>query len=225
MKTTATTIGIVGVGKLGTALGRLVIDAGCELALAGRPGQPMLDLIVSSLLPEAQLVDFAELAARADITILAVPRPALAVPRPALAGLDLAALRGIVIDATNAWEATDGIAAPAGAEPQLSGTCGLARDLPHLAVVRTLNHAAYTDLAADARPAGAPGRRALGVAGDDPAALEAVAALVDRLGFDPVVLGPDRAHLLDVDGPVFGRRLERAEFESALAAASAPASG
>ncbi|WP_175406878.1 NAD(P)-binding domain-containing protein [Brevibacterium sp. CS2] len=85
MKTTATTIGIVGVGKLGTALGRLVIDAGCELALAGRPGQPMLDLIVSSLLPEAQLVDFAELAARADITILAVPRPALAVPRPALA--------------------------------------------------------------------------------------------------------------------------------------------
>ena len=89
---------------------------------------------------------------------------------------DLAALRGIVIDATNAWEATDGIAAPAGAEPQLSGTCGLARDLPHLAVVRTLNHAAYTDLAADARPAGAPGRRALGVAGDDPAALEAVAA-------------------------------------------------
>lgn len=218
MKTTATTIGIVGVGKLGTALGRLVIDAGCELVLAGRPGQPMLDLIVSSLLPEAQLVDFAELAARADITILAVPRPALA-------GLDLAAFRGIVIDATNAWEATDGIAAPAGAEPQLSGTCGLARDLPHLAVVRTLNHAAYTDLAADARPAGAPGRRALGVAGDDPAALEAVAALVDRLGFDPVVLGPDRAHLLDVDGPVFGRRLERAEFESALAAASAPASG
>ncbi|QCP04871.1 hypothetical protein [Brevibacterium sp. CS2] len=92
-------------------------------------------------------------------------------------------------------------------------------------MVRTLNHAAYTDLAADARPAGAPGRRALGVAGDDPAALEAVAALVDRLGFDPVVLGPDRAHLLDVDGPVFGRRLERAEFESALAAASAPASG
>ncbi|GAA4384405.1 NAD(P)-binding domain-containing protein [Brevibacterium sp. NPDC049920] len=218
MKTTATTIGIVGVGKLGTALGRLVIDAGCELVLAGRPGQPMLDLIVSSLLPEAQLVDFAELAARADITILAVPRPALA-------GLDLAALRGIVIDATNAWEATDGIAAPAGAEPQLSGTCWLAGDLLHLAVVRTLNHAAYTDLAADARPAGAPGRRALGVAGDDPAALEAVAALVDRLGFDPVVLGPDRAHLLDVDGPVFGRRLERAEFESALADASAPASG
>lgn len=216
MKTTATTIGIVGVGKLGTALGRLVIDAGCELVLAGRPGQPMLDLIVSSLLPEAQLVDFAELAARADITILAVPRPALT-------DLDLAALHGIVIDATNAWEATDGIVAPAGEEPQLSGACGLARDLPHLAVIRTLNHAAYTDLAADARPAGAPGRRALGVAGDDPAALEAVAALVDRLGFDPVVLGPDRVHLLDVDGPVFGRRLEQAEFAAALADASAPA--
>ena len=208
------TIGILGVGKLGTALGRLVLDAGYDLVLAGRPAAQddlMLGLIVSSLLPEARLTDFATLAAAARVTILAVPRPALA-------EVDLGALRGIIVDATNAWEATDGAPPDTGAGGQSEGGGGfaaLAAAHPHLSFVRALNHAAYTDLGADARPAGVPGRRALGVAGGAPA-VDAIAGLVDAFGFDPVVLDAEQAHLLDVDGPVFGRRLERAEFEAAV---------
>lgn len=41
-----------------------------------------------------------------------------------------------------------------------------------------------------ARPAGVGDRVALGVAGDDRAAVAAVAAIVDDLGFDPIDIGP-----------------------------------
>jgi 8-hydroxy-5-deazaflavin:NADPH oxidoreductase len=71
----------------------------------------------------------------------------------------------------------------------------------------------------DRRPVGSPDRRALGVAGDDPAAVEVVAELVERIGYDSVrleSLGAGR--LLEPGGPVFGVALRRPEFELALRA-------
>ena len=65
--------------------------------------------------------------------------------------------------------------------------------------------------------AGAPDRRAAGVAGDDRAAVAAVADLTDRIGYDPVRLGRLRAgRVLQPGGPVFGQVLTLPEFERAV---------
>jgi predicted dinucleotide-binding enzyme len=84
-------------------------------------------------------------------------------------------------------------------------------------VVKTLNHIGYEDLADDRRPAGSPQRRALGVAGDDPGAVEVVAEVVERIGYDTVWLDSLSAgRLLEPGGPVFGASLRRRELELAL---------
>jgi predicted dinucleotide-binding enzyme len=84
-------------------------------------------------------------------------------------------------------------------------------------VVKALNPIGYHELEDRARPAGAPDRRAAGVAGDDPAAASTIAGVIDRIGYDPVGLGSLRAgRALQPGGPVFGVVLPRPEFERAV---------
>ena len=203
------TIGIVGAGRLGTALGRLVAEAGDRLLVTDRPDAPHLALVVASVLPEAELVDLATITAEADVVVLATP---LVVARE----LDLGDYGGIVVDATNAWEATDEATAH-----EVGTTATLAAAYPGACVVKSLNQSAYADLLVDARPAGAAGRRAFGVAGADEHAVAVVADLVDRMGFDPVPVGADAAHLLEPGGPVFGRKLVRDDLAEVIRSARA----
>jgi predicted dinucleotide-binding enzyme len=74
----------------------------------------------------------------------------------------------------------------------------------------------------EVRPSGSPDRRALGVAGDDPDAVDVVAEVVEQIGYDSVRLDSLSAgRLLEPGGPVFGASLRRAEFERALSARAA----
>ncbi len=200
-------IGLLGAGKLGTAIGRLAAEAGFPLAVSVRPGNPLYDLTLPTLLPTARLVPFEELARTADILILALPQPALA-------SIDLSGVRGIVVDATNAWEATDGTpdnSISASSANTRHTTAALQARYPELAIVKSLNHAGYTELSAEARPHGAPGRRTVAVAGDA-AARSRVAAFIDAIGFDPVELSAEHAALLEPGGVAFGQRLELADW-------------
>lgn len=89
-------------------------------------------------------------------------------------------------------------------------------------VVKSLNHIGYHELEAERRPVGSPDRRALGVAGDDPAAVDAVAEVIERIGYDTVRLDGLRAgRLLEPGGPVFGASLNRTDFELAMHAEAA----
>ena len=72
-------------------------------------------------------------------------------------------------------------------------------------VVKTLNHIGYHELDDERRPAGSPERRALGVAGDDPGAVEGVAEVIERIGYDAARLGsrPDWVGAVGSSGPQY----------------------
>lgn len=174
-----TALGVIGAGKLGTVVGRLAVAAGYDTFIAGSGDPQRIAPIVDVLSPGAIAVSVAEAARKADVVVLALP-----LSRVASLPVDQLATK-VVIDATNYWPPTDGhleqfeiVASSAVVAAKLSGS----------RVVKTLSHLGYHELDMDARPAGAPDRHAIAVAGDDPSAVAKAAGVVDRLGFDPVVL-------------------------------------
>jgi len=130
----------------------------------------------------------------------------------------------IVIDAMNYWPPVDGTMAEFEGEESSSEV--VQRLLPSARIVRALNHIGYHELEENALPPATPGRQALAIAGDDPLARAAVAAFIDRLGYDPVDAGPLHAARGFVAGlPLFGTRLDRAEMLAALDGLGAAVAG
>ncbi|CAK7286454.1 putative 8-hydroxy-5-deazaflavin:NADPH oxidoreductase [Streptomyces misionensis JCM 4497] len=88
-------------------------------------------------------------------------------------------------------------------------------------VIKAFNTITAAHLASLSRPAGAPDRLALPVAGDDPAATARVRALVDAAGFDPVDAGTLADSWRQQPGtPVYTADLDAAGVRAALETAT-----
>ena len=147
------TIGILGAGRVGTAVARQALVAGYEVKIATAKPAEEIAMIVDIITPGAHAVSAAE-ASQADLVVAAVPMHKF---RP----LDASALAGrTVVDTMNYWAPTDGEIFEF--EGDHRSTSEVVQDfLAGSTVVKALNHIGYKDLEGLARPAGDPDRRAL----------------------------------------------------------------
>ena len=175
-------IGILGAGRVGTAVGRQAVRAGHTVRIAtGKPAE-QIKLLTEVIVPGAQAVNKEQLRG-SDIIVVAVPLHKYR-------SIDTAVLAGhVVIDTMNYWAPVDGVMEEFESGRSTSEViAGFLGD--DVQLVKTLNHIGYGDLEVDSYPAGAPERRALAVASDHDDAKQLVAAFIDSLGYDAVDAGP-----------------------------------
>ncbi|WP_201774160.1 NADPH-dependent F420 reductase [Demequina globuliformis] len=161
MSSPISSLGILGAGRIGRAIAALARDAGLAVEMVGSTG-PF------------------ETVVRADAVVLAVPLSRLDT-LPDVSG-------ALVIDAMNYWWELDGAMARF-EDPSTSSSEIVARSLRGARVVKTLNHLSGYALEELARAHSDPERLGMAVAGDDEADRDRICALVDALGFTPVVAG------------------------------------
>ena len=205
-----TRVAVLGAGRVGTAIARVATEAGYDVSIAASGDPERIALIAQVLTPGVQPRWTSEAVAEADIVVLAIPLHRFD-------AFDAALVAGkLVVDVMNYWAATDGVQ-QLFEEPDLSSSEIVQQRLAQSDVVKSLNHIGYHELESERQPAGSPTRQALGVAGDDPAAVAIVAELIERIGYDAVTFDTLRAGaILEPGGPVFGRMLTREGFERAV---------
>lgn len=176
------TLGIIGSGNIGAAIARLAVAAGTDVVIANSRGPQSLDSLVAELGPLATAGTSDEAAQAGEVVVLSIPlRAHPDVPADLLANK-------VVLDTTNYYPSRDGRIAALDAG-ELTTSELVQRHFADSALVKAFTNILAHHIPQLARPTGAADRSTLPIAGDDAAAKDTAAALLDRLGFDTVDAG------------------------------------
>jgi predicted dinucleotide-binding enzyme len=213
-----TTIGIIGSGHVGSNLAKAAIAHDYDVVLSNSQGPDSLAGLVSDLGPHARTATPEQAAATGDFAIVAIPLITIdQVPVEPLAGKVVIATinyfpgrLGHVAEIDNGTTTAPGL---------------LQAHLPTSKVVRAFSMIEAADMSGDGHPEGDPKRRALALAGDDPAAKQLVATLYNEFGFDAVDIGGlAESWRVDAGQPAFVTRQNVAELRANVARAKRSAS-
>ena len=173
------TLGIIGAGRIGQAVARVVVRAGRAAVISDSTGPDSLQAVARELGAGIRAGSLRE-AAEQDMVVLAVPWDRV---EKALEGLP--AWNGrIVVDATNA------VIVPGFRAADLGGRASsevIASLVPSARVVKGFNTLVAAVLASD--PQASDGQRVLFYSGDDLAAKQAFHQLITEAGFAGIDLG------------------------------------
>ncbi|MET7848381.1 NAD(P)-binding domain-containing protein [Streptomyces avermitilis] len=209
-------IGIIGAGNIGGNLTRRLTALGHDVSVANSRGPETLTALAEET--GATPVPVEEAARGAAVVVVTVPLKA--VPDLPSGILDGAADDVAVIDTGNYYPRQRDGKIDAIEDEGLTESGWTARQIGHT-VVKAFNGTYAQDILDRARPAGAPDRLALPVAGDDAAAKRVVRDLIDELGFDTVDAGTlDESWRQQPGTPVYGLQEGRDAVTKALAEAS-----
>jgi 8-hydroxy-5-deazaflavin:NADPH oxidoreductase len=215
-----TTLGLIGAGHIGSALARTALDAGWDVVISNSRGPETLADLVSELAsrPTAggavRAGTATEAAAAADVAVVTIPVKAIGqVPVEPLDGK-------VVIDTNNYYPQRDGQIAELDDGRSTSSEL-LQRHLPGSTVVKAFNHIQAAQIVSARSAPGTADRRALVVAGDDAAAKQRVADLIDAIGFDVVDLGTlADSWRIEPGTPGYGAEDDAEQLRAHLAAAT-----
>ena len=211
-----TTIGIIGSGHVGSNLAKAAIAHGYDVVLSNSQGPDSLAGLVHDLGPDARAATPEQAAAAGDFAIVAIPLATIdQVPAEPLAGK-------VVIATINYFPQRFGHI-PEIDQGKATAPGLLQAHLPQSLVVRAFSMINAADMSGDGHPEGDPRRRALALAGDDPAANKLVAGLYDEFGFDAVDIGGlAESWRVDAGQPAFVTRQNTAELKANVAKAKRP---
>jgi predicted dinucleotide-binding enzyme len=207
-------IGIIGAGHIGGTLTRRLTALGHQVSVANSRGpQTLTDLADET---GATPVTSSDAARGNDLVVVTIPEgrvPELPADLFADTPDDI-----VVVDTGNYYPERDGRIAEI--EEGMPESRWVANQVGR-PVIKAFNNIYARDLMEAGKPAGAPGRIALPVAGDDDEAKRLVMRLIDELGFDAVDAGSlDDSWRQQPGTPVYTTNLDAAGVRRALAEAS-----
>jgi predicted dinucleotide-binding enzyme len=178
-----TTLGIIGSGHIGATVARLAVQAGLDVVVSNSRGPETLSGLVAELGERARAATADQAARAGNIVVVSIPLHAYRqLPVEPLAGKT-------VLETLNYYPERDGHIAELDSGGATSSEL-VQRHLTGARVVKAFNNIYFRHLHDLARPAGAPDRSALPLAGDAPSARAEATELLDALGWDAVDAGP-----------------------------------